>query len=111
METGLQFFLTFLGAIVVTRIFLYFNPRSSPTIKGFRLHHYMFGIFIALTGGIIQNIFVYAIGLGLFVDEIGYLIIGGKTHEDNYSVTSILILVLLVVFAFILRNQILFWAG
>ncbi len=105
----MQFFLIFLGTIIIIRIFLYFRPTPSPTVKGFRFHHYIFGIIIALIGGIIQNLVVYAIGLGFFIDELGYLIIGGKTHEDNYSVSSILILVLFVILAFIFRNNLVFW--
>ncbi len=38
------FFLVFLATVLVTRIYLYFWPIPSPTIRGFRLHHYMYGI-------------------------------------------------------------------
>ena len=67
----------------------------------------MFGIVlipIAIFSNIIE---LYAIGLGLFIDELTYLLIGGKNHKDNYSPTSIIGTVLFVIIVFIFREKLL----
>ena len=105
-----MFFPLFLVTIVITRVFVYLKPIPSPTIRGFRTHHYMYGIAIAIIGAFAHNIILYAIGLGLFIDELGYLLINGKTHEDNYSKPSLILLAIFVILVFLFREQILFWS-
>ena len=69
----------------------------------------MYGFILAIMGALVESVTIYAVGVGLFVDELGYLLIGGKTHEENYSKTSLFLLVLFVVFVYIFREQLLFW--
>ena len=64
----------------------------------------MYGLVAVVIGLITHSIIVYAIGLGLFVDELTYLLIGGKTHEDNYSNISLLGTLLFVITVFVFRN-------
>lgn len=109
MENKLYFFVIFFVTIILTRIFLYFRPISAPTICGFRTHHYMYGLIIAPIGALLGSVAIYAIGVGLFVDEFGYLLIRGKTHEENYSKLSLLLLGLFIVLVYIFSDQLLFW--
>ena len=109
MEVKLYFFIIFFITILVTRVFLYVHPTPSPTINGFRTHHYMYGLVLAPVGALVGSVTIFAVGVGLFVDELGYLLIGGKTHEENYSKASLLLLTLLIVLAYIFREQMLFW--
>lgn len=83
------FFPIFALTIALTRIALYIRPTASPTIGSFRLHHYMYGIVAAALGLASGSVVLYAIGLGLFVDELAYLLIRGKGHRDNYSPASL----------------------
>ncbi len=83
------FFLIFLITIIITRVVLFVRPVASPTVKGFRMHHWMYGLFLVCIALLLHSIALYAIGLGLFVDELTYILIGGKTHKDNYSTISI----------------------
>lgn len=99
-----QFFLIFLATIVIVRIFVYLFPIPAPTIGKFRTHHYMFGIAGMIAGFFTGSIVLYAIGLGLFVDELTYLLIGGRTHEDNYSKISLLGTLFFVAVVFVLRG-------
>lgn len=101
------FFLIFVLTILITRIFLFIKPVASPTIKGFRIHHWMYGITLIILSFIFSNITMYAVGLGLFVDELSYILIGGKTHKDNYSTKSLLGTVIFILAIYLLRNQIL----
>lgn len=84
-----EFSILVAGTVVITRIWLYMRPRASPTILGFRLHHYMFGLVGIVAGLVLHMLAVYAIGMGLFIDEVTFLLIGGRTHEDNYSKASL----------------------
>jgi hypothetical protein len=99
-----EFFTIFLCTVLITRIFLYFNPKPAFTIKNFRTHHWMYGLIGIIIAVIFHSVVLYAIGLGLFVDELTYLIIGGKNHTDNYSVTSLFGTVVFIILIFFLRN-------
>jgi hypothetical protein len=98
------FFSVFLATIVITRIFLLLNPTPAPTIGNVRIHHYMYGLVGIAIALVIHSLILYAIGLGLFVDELTYLIIGGKTHRDNYSGISLSGTFILIIIVFFLRN-------
>lgn len=100
---------TFLGTILLTRVFLCVFPLESPTIHGFRLHHYMYGLILMPTGIFFSDVLLFAVGLGLFVDEVGFLAIGGETHEDNFSPASFAILLGLVLTVLFSRSLWLSW--
>lgn len=105
MQESDLFFIIFLATILFTRICLYFKPISSPTIKGFRLHHYMYGIILMIIGFFINAIPIYAIGLGLFVDELPLFIIGGWHWKEYKSMPCILGVIVGILLVFILREQ------
>ena len=63
----------------------------------------LIGIAIALPLGWLS---LYAIGWGLFIDELTFLLMRGKTHADNYSAISLLGTALLIIGIFLLRNWI-----
>jgi hypothetical protein len=103
------FFLIFLGTIAVVR-FLLIKKITAPTIQGFRLRHYMYGIVLLGVAIVIHNLATFAIGLGLIVDELPVFIVRGPGHKDEYwhgcddyhskwSTAGLLIFILLV-FAF-----------
>ena len=75
------YFFIFASTILITRLFLYLKPISSPTLKGWRVHHYMYGLLLILISIGAKNKNIFAIGLGLFIDEVPYLILRGKTHK------------------------------
>ena len=98
------FFLIFLLTVIITRLFVFYLPISSPTFGKLRIHHYMYGIILIFISFLFSNLIVYAIGLGLFVDELTYLLIRGKTHKDNYSIISLSGTLFFVILIFLLRN-------
>lgn len=104
MTPSNEFFLIFLGTILIVRLFLFLKPIASPTIGGFRIHHYMYGIVAVLVGLFIHSTILYAVGLGLYIDELAYLIIGGKTHADNYSAKSLVGTALFVSIVFVCKE-------
>lgn len=100
------FFLIFLTTILITRIVLYIKPVSSPTIKGFRIHHWMYGVLFISISFLVKNVPLFAIGLGLFIDELSYIIIGGKNHKDNYSFKSLFGTTLFILVVYLLQEWI-----
>ncbi len=104
-----HFFMIFLGTVIVTRIFLFLKPIPAPTIKGFRIHHWMYGVVGILITLLIHSLILYAVGLGLFVDELTYILIGGKSHKDNYSKISLFGTVIFVIIVFVARDYLILY--
>src|SRR3989344_1058141 len=102
-----EFFVIFITTVILIRLFLWFQPTPSPTVGGLRLHHWMFGAIVVPIALLFGSIPLYAASLGLFVDELTYLLIGGKTHEDNYSKISLLGTLFFIVLVFLLKNYLL----
>lgn len=105
-----KYFLFTFITIFITRVVVYVLNKPSPTIKNFRTHHWMFGLFFTIIlfciSSFYTNIYLLSISMGIFFDEIGFIIIRGKTHEDNYSPQSFMILLLFVLLLFIFREAI-----
>ncbi len=66
----------------------------------------MYGLALAPIGVAFGSVVLFAIGLGLFIDELGYLLIGGSTHADNYSVSSLLLLCIVIILVYLGRHNI-----
>lgn len=110
-----KFFLIFIATILMIRIVLFIigvyatNPDTiGLTIFGFRLHHYMYGLILIPFGILLRNLFLYAIGVGLFINELTYLLIRGHTHADNYSWISMAGTVVLIIIVFLLKKYFIF---
>lgn len=67
----------------------------------------MYGLGGIFLGILFNSVIVYAIGLGLFVDELTYVFMKGETHEDNYSKVSLLGTVFFVIVVFFLQDYLL----
>jgi len=65
----------------------------------------MYGIVIIVIGLFFHIFLIYGIGWGLFIDELTYLLIKGKTHADNYSAASLIGTIIFVVIIFILKSN------
>lgn len=104
------YFLLTMTTILLTRVWVYLFNKPSPTIKNFRIHHWMYGLLFTIILFCISyfytNIYLLSISTGIFLDEIGFIIIRGKTHEDNYSPKSFMILMLFILLLFIFREAI-----
>lgn len=105
-----KYYLFTMTTIILTRVWVYLFNRPSPTIKNFRTHHWMYGLLFTIIlfciSGFYKNIYLLSISMGIFLDEIGFIIISGKTHEDNYSPKSFMILMFFVLILFIFRENI-----
>lgn len=103
------FLLTFI-TILITRVVVYIFNKPSPTIKNFRTHHWMFGLLFTIVlfgiSNYYTNVYLLAVSIGVFLDEIGFIIMRGKTHDDNYSPKSFMILLIFILLLFIFRENI-----
>ncbi len=104
-------FFIFVITVLLTRISLYVggflaeNPDGMGlTIGNVRIHHYLYGLVLAPAGLLIGSIPLFAIGLGLFIDEATFLVFGGTTHADNYSWWSLAGTAVLIGLVFLLRK-------
>ena len=103
------FFLTFLATVAITRLFIFVYPVPAPTFGKFRTHHYMYGLVGILAGLVLHSVLIYAIGLGLFIDELTYLLMRGKDHQDNYSKISLLGTLFFVIIVFVFKDYLILW--
>ena len=103
------FFFTML-TVILTRVWVYLFNKPSPTIKNFRTHHWMYGLLFTIIlfsiSKFYTNLYLLSISMGIFLDEIGFIIIRGKTHKDNYSPQSFMILMFFMLLLFLFRESI-----
>jgi len=105
MSSGNYFFLVFLLTIIFTRIELIPKKVHSPTIFGLRLHHYMYGLVLTALSLYFSNLTLYAIGIGLFVDELPQIITGSwRNWNDYYSTKEVLRVAMLIILVFIIKG-------
>ena len=79
----------------------------SPTVYGFRLHHYMYGLAFIILAFFTSSLTLYGIGLGLFVDQLP-LFTKRKWHWDDYdSIQCRLAVLLIIVVVYEFRNYML----
>ena len=101
------FFLVFVGTIVVTRLVLLPKRILYPRVFGHHIHHFIYGIFILIIGVLASNLFLYAVGFGLFVDELP-LVFTQKWNWNGYNSALCPVgEVGIIILAFLLRNYIL----
>jgi hypothetical protein len=100
-----RFFLIFIFTILIVRTALFLHPFPSPTVKNFRFHHWMYGVAIITISFFTSSGTLLAIGVGLFVDELTFLLIKGRTHEDNYSIKSLAGTAAFIMLSFLFREQ------
>ncbi len=97
----------FASTIAATRVFMHIRPTKSPKIKGFQLHHYMYGLVAVPTAIIIDSLTLYAVGLALFIDEATWLVRGAKpdleSYLHRYSLAGTIALVFLI---FLFRDSV-----
>ena len=102
MQTYNFLFVIVLSTVVLTRLWLLLKPISSPRLKGFKLHHYMYGLIIVGISIFLSNIILYGIGFGLIVDELPLFLryknnhFHWKEYNSIYSRLGVIICLVLV---------------
>lgn len=89
MERSHAFFWIFVGTLLATRVFLYITHLEGPTIAGFRVHHYVYGLVGAACALVIKSPALLSVSLALFADEVPMLLGQFKTYEEYLAVPSL----------------------
>jgi hypothetical protein len=99
------FFVIFLATIVISRVTLLNKNFHCPTIFGLRLHHYMYGIVLIFISVAIHNVYLYAVGWGLFIDQFPLFFLRRQWRwEDCYTKNYFIFLSALVLLVFIFKD-------
>ena len=106
MSSGDKFFVIYFITVLIIRVLVFFYPIPSPTINGWRVHHFVYGVIGMPIAIVTASVPLCAISLGLFEDELTYQIMGGKNHRDNYSWVSLIGTFIVITVTFFLRNHI-----
>lgn len=82
MSAARLFAVVLLATVAVARIFLHLRPTRSPTVGGFRIHHWMTGVAVLAVGFVGVSPVIGGVGAGLFLDEAVYIVRRGNSHAD-----------------------------
>lgn len=80
---GNELFIWFAGTIVVCRLFLFIRPTESPTIRGFRMHHWMYGAVGVPVALLVDSLPLFAISLGFFIDELALIMVHKRLGSEG----------------------------
>lgn len=89
------------SGIILPRAMIQTFGLRSPTITGFRTHHYMLGIMFIVFNGVSANSpLLHSFGSGLILDELPWLVwpMFGKRPERCYERTEYLVILLAFIF-------------
>jgi len=110
------FEISFIATLLITRVGVFFfvlwldkigKPRPETEFFGIRIHHYIYGIILMLIAIAIKSPILLGVGLALFVDELPFILMQGETHEDNYSITANIGVIIFGVLVMIFDQEIL----
>ena len=122
MKNENLFFLVIVFTVIVIRVSVFIIPEIDVRFLGIVVHHFWFGIFPITAGFLLSKkceyckLFLYGIGAGLMIDEMLFMILGGGSDEEYWTIfssigTIVIIVLILPVRAhllnFLLRTSIL----
>ena len=106
------FYLIVVLAVIAMRLGVYIVPEVDVMFMGIVLHHYVFGL-IMMAGAFLfekhsnLRLWIFAIGLGLVLDEIMFLALGSGKDAQYWAPMSSYGTVLLLFAVFPLREKLL----
>lgn len=105
------FYLILVLTILVIRTWVFFFPLRRIIISGVLINHFWLGIILILFSLLLPKkylklrVVAFPIGLGLIIDELIFIILGGGTVNDYWSIYSLSGVIILMVIVFILRSK------
>lgn len=106
------FYLISVFTILVIRVWVFLFPLRKIIIFGILIHHFWIGIIIILFVLLLPRKYLglkeilFPIGLGVAVDELIYMILGGGTVKDYWSPYSVSGVIIMMAIIFIFRDSI-----
>ncbi len=104
------FYFIFILTILATRAWVFFFPQKKLIVGGMVIHHFWLGVILILFvlllfkkyGGL--RMAAFSVGLGLAADELTYIILGGRTVSDYWSIYSVTGTIVILAIVFMTRN-------
>lgn len=105
------FYLIFILTILAIRTGVFLFPHKKLIIGGMIIHHFWIGaililfVLFLLKRYDILRIIIFSIGSGLAADELIYIILGGRTVSEYWSIYSIFGTIMMAVIIFPIRKR------
>jgi peptidoglycan/LPS O-acetylase OafA/YrhL len=109
------FYILLILTIIVTRLSVFLIPEVDINLFGFIVHHFWFGVILVLIGLVVPKkydwakIVFYAIGLGLIVDQLVFIILGAGKDAQYWALPSLLGTIILTLIILPFRAKISNW--
>ncbi|OGG61026.1 hypothetical protein A3C86_04180 [Candidatus Kaiserbacteria bacterium RIFCSPHIGHO2_02_FULL_49_16] len=105
------FFLAFFLTILAVRLSVVIVPEVDILFNNIIIHHFWFGLIIAgisflFTKHTLCTLLLLAVGTGLMMDELIFVLLGAGHDKEYWSIPSLLGVFIGVLAAFLLRRKI-----
>jgi hypothetical protein len=104
------YLLIFLTLLIV-RVSVFLIPEVTIKFLGLIIHHFWFGIILIAIGFFISRkksfpkLLFYSIGIGLFIDQLVFMILGAGTDQQYWALPSLLSAIILLIIIFPFRKK------
>ena len=106
-------FLLMFVTILIVRLGVFFIPNVDVMVGEFIIHHFWFGILLMMIGWFVRKryigIVLFAMGLGLFIDEFVFMLFGAGGDVEYWGWFSVGCVGILIGFVFFLRGRIFYF--
>jgi len=110
MKKGSNFYLISILTILAVRSGVFLFPQKKLIIGGTIIHHFWIGAALILFVLLLSKRYdglrmpLFFIGLGLAADELIYIVLGGRTVSEYWSIHSVFGAVIMAVMIFLMRD-------
>ncbi len=104
------FYLIFILTILSMRLGVFLFPTRKLIISGVTVHHFWVGVILIFLVMLLAKRYnglrmaVFSAGSGLTADELIYIILGGKTVNEYWSVYSVSGVIIMAAIVFVIRK-------
>ncbi len=97
--------------MLVVRLIVFLYPKHL-IIFGVLIHHFWTGVLLMLIAILFLkkqkkfNFLIFGVGLGLFIDEFGFMLLGGGDFPQYWSLFPITATIVLLISAYRIRKDI-----
>ena len=106
------FYLTLIITILVIRISIILVPEVDIKLFNIVIHHFWFGLVLIAIGLLIPKqktnlkLFIYAIGAGLVIDQLVFIILGAGQDKQYWGFPSLLGAIIIALGLFPIKQKI-----
>lgn len=111
MKRGNIFYFIFILTILAIRLGVFLFPQKKLIIGGTIIHHFWIGAVLILFVLLLPKkytglrIIMFSAGLGLVADELIYIILGGRTVSEYWSIYSVVGAIMMTAIIFATRKR------